>query len=158
MIFTLRSVVLKGLNSCRCSITQDGSPFSTEAQGTIGVHNIDGDVLAMGLCINQPIRASNKAFCTSIPSLNALCFLKNRITRQTRRKFPRMLTFFHAIPNALDRLSPPLTLPSQVTFPPALWILLSSCSSSGLWSTDISSAIPLRHNTHRESPTFATVR
>ena len=36
------------------------------------------------------------------------------------------------IPNALDRLSPPLTLPSQVTFPPALWILLSSCSSSGL--------------------------
>ena len=60
-------------------------------------------------------------------------------------------------PNALDRFNPPLTLPSQVTFPPALWILLSSCSSSGLWSMDISKALPFLHKTQRESPTLATV-
>ena len=61
------------------------------------------------------------------------------------------------IPRALDKFKPPFTLPSQVTFPPALWILFSSCSSSGLWSVDISRAMPFRQSTQRESPTLATV-
>lgn len=46
------------------------------------------------------------------------------------------------IPIALERFSPPLTRPSMVTFPPAFLIRASSTSSSGLWSYDISTALP----------------
>lgn len=62
------------------------------------------------------------------------------------------------LPKALDKFSPPFTLPSPVTLPPAFCILSSSLVSSGLWSIDISNAIPFLHTTQRESPTFATVR
>lgn len=61
------------------------------------------------------------------------------------------------LPRALERLSPPLTRPSTVTFPPAATILSRSGASSGLWSTDKSTALPFRHSTHLESPTLATM-
>ena len=77
------------------------------------------------------------------------------------------------LPIALERLSPPFTLPSGVTLPPAFLILFSSTwehrnwkvwplktqvgykkksntSSSGLWSNDISTATPFLHTTHLE--------
>ena len=44
------------------------------------------------------------------------------------KKHPR----FNDIPMALERLSPPLTLPSEVTLPPAATIRFSSGLSSGL--------------------------
>ena len=46
------------------------------------------------------------------------------------------------LPIALERLSPPLTLPSAPTIPPALCIRDSSASSVGLWSSDMSTALP----------------
>lgn len=46
------------------------------------------------------------------------------------------------IPIALERFSPPLTLPSMVTLPPAFLMRVSSTSSSGLWSYDMSTALP----------------
>ena len=61
------------------------------------------------------------------------------------------------LPMALERLRPPLTLPSGVTFPPAFSILVISISSSGLWSIERSTAIPAFDKTHRESPALATM-
>ncbi len=57
-------------------------------------------------------------------------------------------------PSALERLSPPLTLPN-VTVPPALVILLISYGSSGLWSLLSYWVCPLTQATARESPALA---
>ena len=48
------------------------------------------------------------------------------------------------IPIALDKFSPPLTLLSTPTCPPAVVILSSSIGSVGLWSNDISTATPIQ--------------
>lgn len=61
------------------------------------------------------------------------------------------------LPMALERLRPPFTLPSMVTLPPAFFILASSTSSSGLWSYDMSTALPPSDTTQRESPALATI-
>lgn len=45
----------------------------------------------------------------------------------------------------------------MVTLPPAFFILASSTSSSGLWSYDMSTALPPSDTTHRESPALATI-
>uniref|UniRef100_A0A915KEQ3 Uncharacterized protein n=1 Tax=Romanomermis culicivorax TaxID=13658 RepID=A0A915KEQ3_ROMCU len=57
---------------------------------------------------------------------------------------------------ALDILRPPFTRPSAVMAPPAASTRRRSTSSSGLWSIDKSSALPLRHKTQRLSPALAT--
>ena len=55
------------------------------------------------------------------------------------------------LPMALLRLRPPLTRPSAVTLPPAFLILFISMSSSGLWSADISTAVPSLQTTHLQT-------
>jgi len=59
-------------------------------------------------------------------------------------------------PIALERFSPPLTLP-KFTTPPAFVILSNSILSYGLWSTLSSWVEPLMQATARESPEFAHI-
>lgn len=65
-----------------------------------------------------------------------------------------LFLLYYLSPKALDRLSPPLTLP-KVTVPPALVILLISYGSYGLWSLLSSWAWPLTQATALESPALA---
>lgn len=61
---------------------------------------------------------------------------------------------YYPSPKALERLSPPLTLP-KFTTPPAFVILLIYYGSSGLWSLLSSVVFPRTQATDRESPAFA---
>ena len=77
-------------------------------------------------------------------------------------------------PKARDRFNPPFTRPSaknnysfyffaiwkcheHVRYPPAFLILVSSMSSSGLWSKDSATAFPALERTPRLSPMFAVM-
>lgn len=69
--------------------------------------------------------------------------------RRTCSVCGRVKVFLYAwSPSALDKFKPPFTLPSKVTLPPAFSILALSAGSSGLWSSDISTAFPFRLTIH----------
>lgn len=73
-----------------------------------------------------------------------------------------LFTFFYHLlhskflPKARDILRPWLIRPSLDTLPPAARILFNSDLSLGLWSFDISWALPAIDTTHLESPALAT--
>ena len=104
-----------------------------------------------------PLNPKSAAVRLAMELFTNYCWFSIKIASATNMKF---LAFYCQIklnvPIALDRFNPPFTRPSPVIFPPAFVILAVSPSSSGLWSTDISTAFLPLHSTHLESPTFAT--
>ena len=84
-------------------------------------------------------------------------FLVSLVFNHQQKARPRSTELWIYLPRALERLRPPLTRPSAVTLPPAATILSRSGEFSGLWSSDRSTALPLRLSTHLESPTLATM-
>ena len=84
-------------------------------------------------------------------------FLTSLVFNHQQKARPCSTELWIYLPRALERLRPPLTRPSAVTLPPAATILSRSEEFSGLWSSDRSTAVPLRLSTHLESPTLATM-